>query len=404
MSIPPPLPRTPGGARRFFDAYVHGLTKQDLERLFTRDTPDAYRFFARQIDLRALERLPWHTRIFAHGRLLFLAFTLKLTPARRAIYGMALVCTFIGLIELWRDFHWLLLPHPVFVEGTLWLLTGFLMVNLLVLLEVADRLSLKNDLEIAREIQQAMLPKAVYQAEGIDAFGMTRPANTVGGDFYDVIPLGGGRVLVALGDVAGKGSPAALLMALLLAMLRTLVDEGLDPAELVTRLNVQVMKQAPSTRFITLFLGVFDPATGQLTYVNAGQNPPLLRRAAGSPASTGSAYEWLREGGVALGMFDRAQYVVGRTTLNPADVLVMYSDGITEAENARGQPFDEQGLQRVIETKSWATARELGWATFEAVERYTDERRLLDDLTVLVVRRLHPLPSAAMAQTHTVGV
>jgi phosphoserine phosphatase RsbU/P len=403
MSSPPPLPRTPGGARRFFDAYTHGLTTQELERLFTRDTPDAYRFFARHIDFRALEHLPWHKRTLAQLRLLFLAFTLKLTPARRAIYGMALLCTFIGLIELWRGFAWLLLPHPVFVEGTLWLVTGFLMVNLLVLLEVADRLSLKNDLEIAREIQQAMLPKAGFQAEGIEAFGMTRPANTVGGDFYDVIPLRDGRVLVALGDVAGKGSPAALLMALLLAILRTLVDEGLAPAELVGRLNVQIMKQAPSTRFITLFLGVFDPRTGQLTYINAGQNPPLLRRA-GSPTATGTSYEWLRDGGVALGMFDRSQYIEGRTTLNPLDVLVMYSDGITEAENGMGQPFDEQGLQGVVDTTSWGTAKELGWATFEAVERHTDQRRLLDDLTVLVVRRLHALPSSAVAQTDVVGV
>jgi sigma-B regulation protein RsbU (phosphoserine phosphatase) len=397
MDIPPPLPRSPGGAGRFFDAYTHGFSTKELERLFLRDTPEAYRFFTRNIDMRALERLPWHKRALAHLRLCFLAFTLKLTPARRAIYGMALLCTLFGLIELFRGFHWLLIPHPVFVQGSLWLLSGFLMVNLLVLLEVADRLSLKNDLEIAREIQQAMLPKAPFQAEGIDAFGMTRPANTVGGDFYDVIPLKSGRVLVTLGDVAGKGSPAALLMALLLAMLRTLVDEGLPPAELVTRLNVQVMKQAPSTRFITLFLGVFDPASGELTYVNAGQNPPLLRRSTGE-------YERLRDGGVALGMFDRSQYAVGRAKLDPADVLIMYSDGITEAENAAGEPFDEQGLQNVVDTRSWGSAKELGWATFEAVERHAQERRLMDDLTVLVVRRLHPLPLPEVAQTNAVGV
>lgn len=393
----PPLPRTPGGARRFFDAYTHGLTTQELERLFTRDTPEAYRFFARNVDVKALEALPWHKRTLAHARLLFLAFTLKLTPPRRAIFGMALLCTFIGLLELWRGFQWLLLPHPVFEQGTLWLVAGFLMLNLLVLLEVADRLSLKNDLEIAREIQQAMLPKAAFQADGIEAFGMTRPANTVGGDFYDVVPLPDGRVLVTLGDVAGKGSPAALLMALLLAMLRTLVDEGLPPAELVTRLNAQVMKQAPSTRFITLFLGVFDPTTGHLTYVNAGQNPPLLRRGAGR-------YERLRDGGIALGMFERSQYAAGETTLRPSDVLVMYSDGITEAEDPFGQPFDEQGLEHVVDTSSWGSAKELGWATFEAVQRHTQDRKLLDDLTVLVVRRLHPVPVAAVVRTDAVGV
>src|SRR4030095_4370674 len=125
--------------------------------------------------------------------------------------------------ELFQRFTLFLIPHPTFAPGTIWLLTGFLLLNLLMLLEVADRLSLKNDLEIAREIQQAMLPRGEFRAPGVEALGMTRPANTVGGDFYDILPLGDGRVLLALGDVAGKGSPAALLMALLLAMMRALV-------------------------------------------------------------------------------------------------------------------------------------------------------------------------------------
>ena len=147
------------------------------------------------------------------------------------------------------------------------------------LLEVADRLSLKGELEVAREIQLAMLPSGTYRAADIEICGVTRPANTVGGDFYDVLPLRDGRVIVTLGDVAGKGSPAALLMALLLAVLRTLVDEELEAPALVGRLNVQICRHSPSSRFITLFYGVYTPATGALTYVNAGQNPPLIRRA-----------------------------------------------------------------------------------------------------------------------------
>jgi serine phosphatase RsbU (regulator of sigma subunit) len=171
---------------------------------------------------------------------------------------------------------------PVFARGTFWLVTAFALINLIVLLEVADRLSLKNDLEIAREIQQAMLPRAAYHAPGIEAFGMTRPANTVGGDFYDIVPLADGRVLVALGDVAGKGSPAALLMALLLAMMRTLVDEGFYGAALMTRLNAQVSKHAPASRFVTLFVAILDPSTGQLDVCQRGAEPtaapPVGRR------------------------------------------------------------------------------------------------------------------------------
>src|SRR5262245_52688351 len=101
----PPLPRTPGGNRRFLRAYTQGLTAQELERLFTRDAPEAYRFFSRHVDFESLRSLPWHRRLLTHARLVFLAFTLRLTPPRRAIYGMALVATLLGLLELYRGFR-----------------------------------------------------------------------------------------------------------------------------------------------------------------------------------------------------------------------------------------------------------------------------------------------------------
>src|SRR5689334_22994849 len=379
----PPLPRSEKD--HFIKAYTRGLNTTDLGRLFTRDAPDAYRFFSRGIDFDELQKLPWHKRLVRSARMLFLAFTLCLTPARRLIYAISLVATLIGLMELYREVHFLIVPHPAFAPGTMWLLIGFLLLNLLVLLEVADRLSLKNDLEIARQIQQAMLPRGAFHAAELEAFGMTRPANTVGGDFYDILPLPDGRVLFALGDVAGKGSPASLLMALLLAMMRTLVDEGFEGAALAARLNAQIVKHAPASRFVTLFFGVLDTATGEFGYVNAGQNPPLVRRTTG-------AYDRLKTGGIALGMFEFATYEFASTRLNVGDVIVMYSDGVTEAENGSGVPFEESGLQAVIDGPGWASAKELAWATFAAVDEYSEQRRLFDDLTILAVRRLPSLP------------
>ena len=129
-------------------------------------------------------------------------------------------------------------------------------------------------------------------------------------------------MLVALGDVAGKASPAALLMALLLAILRTLVDEGLPLPALVKRLNLQVARHAPASRFITLFLASYTPSTGRLEFVNAGQTPPLLRRQNGS-------IERLMSGGIALGMFEGSEYESGEVQLDPGDALLMYSDGLT---------------------------------------------------------------------------
>ena len=384
--------------RDFIHRYTHDLTSDELGKLFTRETPEAYRFFARGINTAELEGLPWWKRVIRYGQGFFLAFTMRLSPARRLMYGVALGCAVIGLVQLFAGFGLMRVPIPIalffvnirvpaplFANGTIWLLLGFLFMNLLVLLEVADRLSLKRDLEVAREIQQAMLPEGTWSGPGVEAFGLTKPANTVGGDFYDILPRPDGTVLVALGDVAGKASPAALLMALLLAMLRTLVDEELPLPMLVQRLNLQVLRHAPRSRFITLFLARFDPASGQLTFVNAGQTPPLLRRQNGS-------IERLMSGGVALGMFEGSEYQPGEVQLNPGDALLMYSDGITEAESPDGLPFDEAGLERTLALYAGAyqrsAAADLGKAIFDAVERHRRDHRLSDDLTVLVLSRL----------------
>jgi sigma-B regulation protein RsbU (phosphoserine phosphatase) len=401
------MPSTP---RAFFETYTKDFTKEDLGKLFTYETPEAYRFFARGINTADLEGLPWHRRAVKYIQGFFLAFTMRLSPARRIIYGLALAACVIGMLQLFNglgiitmrmpfplNFVRIGIPGPVFADGTVWVLIGFLLMNLLVLLEVADRLSLKRDLEVAREIQQAMLPDGMWSSAGVEAFGLTRPANTVGGDFYDILPQPDGRVIVALGDVAGKASPAALLMALLLAMMRTLVDEGLTIAALVKRLNTQIGKHAPPSRFITLFVASYDPRTGTLEFVNAGQTPPLLRRQNGS-------IERLTTGGIALGMFEGAHYDAGRAHLEPGDALVMYSDGITEAEDPTGAPFDEAGLERTLAlypgTFPEATAASVGQAIFDAVERHRRDSRLADDLSVLVLSRVRN----SVARTAPAGV
>lgn len=384
--------------REFISRYTHDLTSEELGKLFTRETPEAYRFFARGINTAELEGLPWYKKAIKYAQGFFLAFTMRLSPARRLMYGVSVGLAVIGLLQLFNGFGLMRVPIPIalffinirvpaplFANGTMALLSGFLLMNLLVLLEVADRLSLKRDLEVAREIQNAMLPEGTWSGPGVEAFGLTKPANTVGGDFYDILPQPDGTVLVALGDVAGKASPAALLMALLLAILRTLVDEGMPLTSLVQRLNIQVLRHSPASRFITLFLASFHPATGRLEFVNAGQTPPLLRRQDGS-------IERLLQGGIALGMFEGSTYQAGELQLHPGDALLMYSDGITEAESPDGRPFDEAGLERTLALFAGAyqktAAAELGKAVFDAVERHRRDQRLQDDLTVLVLSRL----------------
>ena len=385
----------------FFEAYTKDLTGEDVQRLFTRDAPDAYRFFTRHIDEGAFAELPPLRRFALRARLLFLAFTLKLSPARRALFAVALAAFVGGLLELFAGVGFvrvpvvpflleLPLPTLVWSDGTGWLTIGFVLVNLLVLLEVADRLTLKNDLEVAREIQLAMLPQRTHAIRGLEAAGRTRPANTVGGDCYDILRLPDGRLLLMLGDVSGKGSPAALLMALAIAMLRTLAPEDLPLVGLMERLNRLVYEQTPGSRFITMFVATIDPGTWTLTYVNAGQTPPLLRRRNGE-------IESLATGGMALGMFDRATYRAAELTLNPGDLLVAYSDGVTEAESPGGVPFDEVGLRHVVEIHHDDGLDELGDAIVTAVMNHADSARLGDDLTVLAARILPPAPEVAAA-------
>ena len=382
----------------WFDAWTRDLARdvsaEDLQRLFTHDTREAYRFFARGLDEERLAREPIWRRILLRVRQVFVAFTLKLSPARRSLYLISLVVALIGVIKLFRNFGTVQIPFgtpffsiallaPQWAEGTLALFVSIILINLLLLLEVADRLSLKGELEVAREIQLAMLPTGTYSARDADICGVTRPANTVGGDFYDVLPLAGdpeGRVIVTIGDVAGKGSPAALLMALLLAVLRTLVDERLEPCALVSRLNTQICRHSPGSRFITLFYGVYNPVTGALTYVNAGQNPPLLRRRDGSIERLGST-------GIALGMFERSTYEAVHTNVAAGDLLVLYSDGITEAENPGGQPFEESGLERFLAAHSHESPAQLAPAILRAVEGHARDSRFTDDLTVLILKR-----------------
>jgi phosphoserine phosphatase RsbU/P len=385
-------------ARSLFEIYTRDLSREDLQRLFTHDTRDAYRFFARGIDEDEFAGLPLWKGLPLRVRRIFMAFTLKLPPARRALYLVALFVALLGVIRLFRGFGAVQIPFglpfmqvvvltPIWADGTFALLLSLFLVNLLVLLEVADRLSLKGELEVAREIQLAMLPSGTYRAGDIEICGVTRPANTVGGDFYDVLPLRDGRVIVTLGDVAGKGSPAALLMALLLAVLRTLVDEELEAPALVERLNAQICRHSPSSRFITLFYGVYTPATGKLTYVNAGHLPPLIRRLDGR-------YERLGGTGVALGMFEGSAFGSVETKLEPGETLVLYSDGITEAEDPGGQPFEEAGLEMIMERTAKTQPSEMCAHILSGVAQHAQDSRFADDLTILVLKRAERVPES----------
>lgn len=250
--------------------------------------------------------------------------------------------------------------------------------------ESAQREFMQRELEIAREVQERLLPHRKPEARGLDYAGRCRPAQSVGGDYYEYFTLGGDGLCCAVGDVSGKGIPAALVMASLQSSLRGLVFGGVQHlADLFEKLNELLDDATTKNRFATLFFCRFEPESGVFTYTSAGHNPALLVRADGST-------EWLDVRGIALGLVSSATYPVGAGRLMPGDFMVIYSDGITEAFDVNGEEYGEQRmLQTAIELRG-RSASEILDAIFEDVSRFASGAPQHDDMTAIVVKRSAP--------------
>jgi serine phosphatase RsbU (regulator of sigma subunit)/pSer/pThr/pTyr-binding forkhead associated (FHA) protein len=246
--------------------------------------------------------------------------------------------------------------------------------------EEAERL-LKKELEQAADIQRNLLPKQAPQVDGLELAGLSAACRSVGGDYFDYMPLSDGRIAVMCGDVAGKGMSAALLMSSLQARVQVLCEESRDMAELMTRINRSVAASCPGNRFITFFMCLYNPATGELDYSNAGHNPPYLLRG-------GGAVETLETGGPVLGVLKNFRYQSARTELFPGDLLVMFSDGVTEARASSDEEYGEERLLGELGALRGVTAGEVVREVFQSVERFMGDEPAGDDITVVAARRV----------------
>jgi sigma-B regulation protein RsbU (phosphoserine phosphatase) len=246
-------------------------------------------------------------------------------------------------------------------------------------IEEADRI-MKRDLSQAADIQGGVLPAKAPNMPGADLAGYNAACRTVGGDYYDFFPYADGRVAMALGDVSGKGMPASLMMMALQARVQVLAEDPGDLGGFMVRLNKATCAKCPSNRFVTFFFCVLDANTGELTFANAGHNPPILVRASGEA-------EMLAGGGPVLGILPIAPYSQQRTMLERGDMLVLYSDGVTEATNIN---YDEYGEDRFIDVLR-EHRQEPAEAIVEAVTRSLTEFAAgapqADDITLVVARR-----------------
>lgn len=253
--------------------------------------------------------------------------------------------------------------------------------------ESLEKTRLEGELEIAREVQNRLFPQAAPEVSGIRLYGLCKPARTVSGDYYDFLRLDSGRVAVVVGDISGKGISAALLMATLQSALHAQFYDGhngspavwpAETAEVVSRLNRQLYASTPREKYVTLFYGVYDSATRKLAYTNAGHLPPVLFRQ--------NRIQRLEGGGTVVGLFPSVRYTQAEIEIEPGDLLLAFTDGMTEPENSFGQEFGEERLLDVAQRARSSPPEIMMNEIYRAVSDWTGSPELQDDMTLVVAQ------------------
>jgi phosphoserine phosphatase RsbU/P len=374
-SYPPPRPKSEP-KHSYWSRVTEGLAIEQLWGQMKADAQSTYSFYARDVDWQAMSKDRSWKRPFRIAWALFQAMLMKLTPARRVVLLIACV-----LLLLNFQFHFGNGNYTFDTSGL-----GTLLLFLLLALELADRVTMKRDLEIAREIQHWLVPERPPVVPGVDIAFATRPQNTVAGDYYDAFlragPEGhaGQSLLMVVADVAGKSVPAALLMATFQASIRALAARPGNLDELAGGLNRYACDHSLSgMRFTTAFIAEYDASSRRIGYINAGHNPPFLRRASG-------AVQRLAEGTVPFGIDAAAEYRTESVAIGAGDLLVIFTDGLPEAVDSSGAEYGEVRLQNRVEHFTTESAAAVLAAIMADVDAFVAHARQHDDITCMVVR------------------
>ena len=368
-------PKKRGRLSNFWFRISEGRALDDLWGQFVADAYASYGFYGKDVDWEEVEKLSHWRRPFHIARQFFWALMMKLSPARRVLLVIALVLLVLSGFGV----H---LSDSVVLDTRTEAFAAILLL-LLLSLELADKVIMKRDLEIAREIQTWLVPSMPPDVPGAEIAFATRPQNSVAGDYYDafyptVSAAEGGKLLLVVADVAGKSVPAALLMATMQASLRTIAGDDAPLDALVARLNRYASAYSlDGRRFTTAILALYDPASGELTYVNAGHNAPVLRR-------SNAAMEFLEKGGLPLGIEPSAAYETGTVTLRAGDTLILFTDGVVEAFNSAGDEFGNGRWLNAIRNLPAGTANQSLQFLMRQVDDFVGQTRQSDDITCLV--------------------
>ncbi|HEV3307178.1 MAG TPA: PP2C family protein-serine/threonine phosphatase [Candidatus Sulfotelmatobacter sp.] len=386
-TAPPPAStqRPPLGVRlhQFWRRVTEGLELTQLWSQFETEARASYRLYSRDVAAKTPDELTQGGRRMHVVKEFFWAVLEKLSPARRVL----LLAALIMLVFPSSGFSYHDAAHELHVVEFDFHFWGGLLMFLLLMLEIADRVVMKRDLQIAREIQTWLLPGAPPQIPGIAIAYATRPANTVAGDYYDVFPRPGktneeNRVVFAVADVAGKSIPAAMLMATFQASLKTLSTAQVPLTELVANMNKYACSNSQGgLRFTTAFLSEYDPARHIFTYINAGHNNPILRRSTG-------LIERLDVGGLPLGIQPEAIYESASVALSAGDWLIIFTDGLVEAENAHQEEYGETRLLGAIAAGAAGTPQEMLTRMMAEVDLFVGATPQHDDVTCLLVKAI----------------
>jgi|GEM_PF-242060 len=377
--------KTTESIRNFYDVFTSGMSIKEIERLVNVDARGTYEFYLRHVKPEAKQpKTIKNILVFCWN--LFLAFLLRLTPARRLFYAIAIV----GLI------------YSFYTSEFSYAFYSFLVMNFLLALEVADKLITKNELDLAREIQLSLLPHKLSSPRGYSLAAHSEVALNVGGDYYDLLTLSDGSSLVVIGDVSGKGMSAALYMVKVQTALQMLARESSDPRELLIRLNRYLYGQLKKNYFLTIALvQLFEDGT--FRYCRAGHTPAVLYR-----PSQGS-WKKLQPNGAALGLTpsnnggssshiehgSNGQKVYETTIeadegeLNSGDILFLYTDGLVEGMNEGGQEFGEYRMIDVLARNGMFTAPEIRETLVRELTTFRGNAELRDDTTFFIVKRMN---------------
>jgi phosphoserine phosphatase RsbU/P len=362
--------------RNFWQRVSEGRRIDDLWMQFAADARASYGFYGSDVDWDEIKKLPTWRQPLHIAKEFFWALLLKMTPARRVLLLIAMAMFLLSALKAQIGTFVLDIKFE-FVSAALFLL--------LLSLELADKVTMKRDLEIAREIQTWLVPSSPPAVPGAEIAFASRPQNSVAGDYYDAFfattaAAEGGKLTLVIADVAGKSIPAALLMATLQASLRTIAGEGGSLADLVLRLNRYACAHSlDGRRFTTAVLAEYEPAERRLSYANAGHNAPILRRANGD-------MEKLDIGGLPLGIRSAGAYETSAKDLRPGDALIFFTDGVVEAFDESGQEFGDARWLAAIRELPEVSAQQSLQFLMTRVDAFVGATRQSDDITCMIFR------------------